>query len=222
METRERLLDAAGRVFCEKGVTNTSLNDIAEAAGVTRGAIYWHFKNKPDLIEALWRRTDMPVDDVFSNRCCMAGADPLGLIRQRAVDMLRHALSDADTRQVWDIIFHKSENVNDTQALKLRLLNSRDECADNVERVFQAAVSAGQLPAKLDIDTAVSGLFCYIEGLIYNSLIDPERVQLEHYAEQYIDIYLAGLQQDAATMRGRARNKVSRSDTCPAVKAAKA
>ena len=41
--TREALLDAAEHVFEQRGVARTSLNHIAEAAGLTRGAVYWHF-----------------------------------------------------------------------------------------------------------------------------------------------------------------------------------
>ncbi len=48
-ETRQQILDAAVREFSAHGVSRTSLTDIAIAAGVTRGAIYWHFKNKVDL-----------------------------------------------------------------------------------------------------------------------------------------------------------------------------
>src|ERR1700712_1304134 len=47
-ETRNSILDAAERVFFEKGVSRTTLADIALEAGVTRGAIYWHFANKGD------------------------------------------------------------------------------------------------------------------------------------------------------------------------------
>src|SRR5690606_10590111 len=53
METREQILDAAELVFHRKGVSCTSLNDIAAEAGVTRGAIYWHFKNKHDVFIAM-------------------------------------------------------------------------------------------------------------------------------------------------------------------------
>ena len=49
LETRHRILDVAERVFSERGVTRTSLADVAKAAGVTRGAIYWHFADKADL-----------------------------------------------------------------------------------------------------------------------------------------------------------------------------
>jgi TetR/AcrR family acrAB operon transcriptional repressor len=44
-ETRNAILDAAELVFQEHGVSHTSLAEIAAAAGVTRGAVYWHFAN---------------------------------------------------------------------------------------------------------------------------------------------------------------------------------
>lgn len=43
-ETRQHILDVALRLFSQQGVSSTSLGEIAKAAGVTRGAIYWHFK----------------------------------------------------------------------------------------------------------------------------------------------------------------------------------
>jgi AcrR family transcriptional regulator len=53
LETRQALLNAALRVFSEKGLEATRLEDIAERAEVTRGALYWHFKNKEDLLISL-------------------------------------------------------------------------------------------------------------------------------------------------------------------------
>ena len=50
--TRNALIDAAERLFDSRGVSRTSLQDIAQAAGATRGAIYWHFKDKADLFNA--------------------------------------------------------------------------------------------------------------------------------------------------------------------------
>ena len=55
-KTRELLIEAAENVFYDKGVSKASLSDIAESAGVTRGAIYWHFKNKHDVFEAMIER----------------------------------------------------------------------------------------------------------------------------------------------------------------------
>ena len=63
-ETRNRLLDTAEHVFNERGVSRTSLTEIAEAAGLTRGAIYWHFKNKLDLFNAMMERVTLPMEEV--------------------------------------------------------------------------------------------------------------------------------------------------------------
>ncbi len=51
--TRERILSAAMTVFAQKGWQKTSLDEVAAAAGMTKGAIYWHFRNKNDLFFAL-------------------------------------------------------------------------------------------------------------------------------------------------------------------------
>lgn len=56
-ETRQLILDVALRLFSQQGVSSTSLATIAKAAGVTRGAIYWHFKNKSDLFNEIWEQT---------------------------------------------------------------------------------------------------------------------------------------------------------------------
>ena len=52
-ETRAQIIEAAERAFYKRGVARTTLADIAELAGVTRGAIYWHFNNKAELVQAL-------------------------------------------------------------------------------------------------------------------------------------------------------------------------
>ena len=53
LETRNALLDAAELVFELRGVAGTALQEVAETAGVTRGAVYWHFRDKADLFNAM-------------------------------------------------------------------------------------------------------------------------------------------------------------------------
>lgn len=193
LETRERLLDAAGRVFGEKGVSHASLHDIANSAGVTRGAIYWHFKNKADLVDALLKRAKSPQEEAWGRCCDAAERDPLGFVRARAVDALRQGTTDENTRQVWDILFHKCEPVDDSEPIAVHKLASREGCAANIESFMKAAIDQGQLPSELDPRIATTGLFCYLDGLIYNWLTDPEAVPLDKLAERYVDIYIEGL-----------------------------
>ncbi len=54
LKTRQELIETAIAQFAQHGVSKTTLNDIADAANVTRGAIYWHFENKTQLFNEMW------------------------------------------------------------------------------------------------------------------------------------------------------------------------
>src|SRR5258705_10562333 len=105
-ETRMRILDAAEGVFHEKGVANASLEDIAAAAQVTRGAIYWHFKDKAELFDAMMQRVALPVDEMLERAAGCAINEPLALLRRAALYVLLstprapggHLISDMPTR----------------------------------------------------------------------------------------------------------------------------
>ena len=81
--TRNGLIDAAELVFREKGVSRASLSDIAQAAGATRGAIYWHFKDKVDLFGAMMDRVTLPLEQGFASFEDSACTDPVQRLRAR-------------------------------------------------------------------------------------------------------------------------------------------
>ena len=62
-KTRQAILDAALDVFYAKGYSAATLNDVAKKAGVTRGAVYWHFKDKADLLLVLYNEFDVEMED---------------------------------------------------------------------------------------------------------------------------------------------------------------
>ncbi|MGF6839813.1 TetR/AcrR family acrAB operon transcriptional repressor [Paraburkholderia youngii] len=92
LATRERLLDSAECLFFERGVASTTLEDIARASGMTRGAIYGHFTNKWSLVSALFERSELPLDafTVCGAEAAIATIDALRVeLERRLVDVLR-------------------------------------------------------------------------------------------------------------------------------------
>ena len=59
--TRRALVDAARALFAERGYASTSIDDVADAARVTKGAVYHHFKGKTDLFEAVCERVEVDI-----------------------------------------------------------------------------------------------------------------------------------------------------------------
>ena len=88
-QTRHALLDAAELVFEQRGVAGTSLQEVAEAAGVTRGAVYWHFRDKADLYNAMMDRAVLPFEQQWLEPAADDAADPMRRLRELLLDILR-------------------------------------------------------------------------------------------------------------------------------------
>jgi TetR/AcrR family acrAB operon transcriptional repressor len=192
-ETRNRILDFAEHVFSEKGVSRTSLDDLAKAAGVTRGAIYWHFRNKSDLFEAMMARVTLPMEEMARHAGDASVSDPLGYVRSCALNVLERLAADPQCQRVFDIVCHKCEYVDEMAQQKARHLECRSECLSEMESGFSNAIRKGQLPAGVNARRAAITLHAMIDGLIANWVLDPHYHPLADDAEHIVDGYLTGL-----------------------------
>lgn len=185
LETRNRILDAAEQVFYDKGVSRTSLADIAAHAGVTRGAIYWHFANKGDLFTAMFDRVLLPLEELMEG--VEDAADPLARLKQALKWCLRGATSDPKRRRVFDILFLKCEFVDEMGPVKARHQTNMEEGVGKLERDLRLAVAKGQLPADLDSRRAALYLHAFVGGFLRDSLMLRPSTDLAAHIEPFID-----------------------------------
>lgn len=191
--TREQLLDAAERVFRERGVAGSSLAEVASAAGVTRGAVYWHFRDKSDLCAAMCERGTLPLETMLAAAGTAAHADPLGALRELAVMALTRLACDARSQAVFDVMYHNSEKAAGLAPIAERRQRERRECLVHVEHVLLQAVAKGQLPGDTDTALATQALHAYIGGVMREWVADPAAFDLATSAPVLIDTFLAGL-----------------------------
>lgn len=193
LATRDRLLDAAECVFAEKGVSRTSLTDIATAAGVSRGAIYWHFKNKADLFNAMMERTTMPMEDALHQIGHDTGQDPLDELRRAILDAMKKIATDERTRRVFEVATLKVEYVDELLAVQERHQRVQAEVLQQTE--YSISEGAMRRSVILNVTPAVAarGFNALVVGLIHNWLLAPQSGQLVTVAETAIDVYLLGL-----------------------------
>jgi TetR/AcrR family acrAB operon transcriptional repressor len=202
LETRNQILDAAERVFAAQGVSQTSLADIASAAGVTRGAIYWHFKNKVDLFSAMVERVVLPMESMLAAASDNGGHnDPLGSLRSVCIDILRDTVHCQRRRCVLDVMFNKCEYTAEMGAVLQRKRESLQEGSAHVQRVLSEAVALGQLPADLDVMRADIMLYGMLRGLLGHWLFHPELFDLDAEAEKLVDGYFDMLRFSTALRR---------------------
>ncbi|MCO5110140.1 MAG: TetR family transcriptional regulator [Burkholderiaceae bacterium] len=191
--TRSGLLDAAEQLFEARGVSRTSLNDIAVAAGATRGAIYWHFKDKADLFNAMMERATLPMEQLLTGTAPDAPPATVAQVGEAMLEALHRIATDASLRRVMQIAIHRVEYVEELGAVQARHLQMHRQWLARNRSALERAFAERPWPAAVPPDMAALGLQVLVEGLLQSWLLDPQAYDLVQAARASIGTYLRGL-----------------------------
>ena len=187
LETRSKILEAAEQAFYERGVARTTLADIATLAGVTRGAIYWHFSNKAELVQAMLDSLHEPLDELAKASENQNEIDPLGCTRQLLIHLFRQVAIDPKTRRINEILFHKCEFTDEMCDFRAQRQVAMVDCNSRIELALSNAIHRQQLPDNLDARRAAICLHAYIDGILGQWLLVPDSFDLFKDAESWVD-----------------------------------
>lgn len=191
--TRNSLIDAAERVFGEKGVSRASLSDIAQAAGATRGAIYWHFKDKVDLFGAMMDRVTLPLEQGFGEFESSTCPDPVQRLRAVMALVLRSVASDERTRRVFEVALYKVEYVSEMVGVRDRHLAASEAFTRQLARDFELAAEVQRVVLPMTPMEAATGLHALFDGLIRNWILGEGGFDLVRVGGVGTDAFLVGL-----------------------------
>jgi TetR/AcrR family acrAB operon transcriptional repressor len=190
--TRQDILTAARKVFARQGVTRTTLEEIAAAAGVTRGAIYWHFTDKTELFFAMREQVAVPMIDQIDLALLPAdGADPLAGVERFLRGILESLESDAAARQTFQIMGFKCEYVGE---LERELDLQRLRCSELVSKLAEAygrASRSRKLRAGLSPPIAALETCTFLVGLVRLWLLDARGSLVRPGARKLIAAHVA-------------------------------
>jgi TetR/AcrR family acrAB operon transcriptional repressor len=185
--TRQGILAAARRVFARQGVTRTTFAEIAAAAGVTRGAIYWHFADKTELFFAMREQVAVPMIDQIDLALLSAdGSDPLAGVERFLRGILEALEGDAAARQTFQIMGFKCEYVGE---LERELALQRLRCSELLSKLTQTygrARRAGQLRIGLPPPMAALETCSFVMGFTRLWLLDTKGSLVRRAARRLI------------------------------------
>jgi TetR/AcrR family transcriptional regulator, acrAB operon repressor len=190
-QTRRQILGAARGVFARQGVTRTTLEQIAQAAGVTRGAIYWHFADKTALFYAMREQVSLPMIDRTGFAWFPAdSADPLASIERFVLEVLKMLETDGATRQTFQIMGFKCEYVGELER-ELDLHNNRcTELYAKLTQVYRRAERARQLRPGLRPAAAALATCSFLIGLVRLWLMDRNGKMVRSKARAVVKAHL--------------------------------
>ncbi len=191
LATRAALLDAAECVFQQRGVSRTSLADIAQAAGVTRGALYWHFKDKAALFNAMMDRVTLPLGAELEGLLEQRD-DPLQALCQHLDEALYQIVHDEQTRRVLRIAMQKVEHAEELGPVIDRHIQMHRLNTERERQVFERAAALRQCVLPAPAAQLAHGFYAMVHGLIYSWLLD-EGFDLQATAAVSVQAFLRGI-----------------------------
>lgn len=192
-KTRIAILLAAETLFLEKGVGHTTLDQIAKAADVTRGAVYWHFQNKAHLFHEMLNQIRLPPEQMAELLSSDNHRAPLSTLRDICVDAVINLATDPQRRRILTILLLRCEFTDDLREAEERHNSFIRQFIDLCEALFQRAADQGQLHDGISPRLAARTLHGLVIGLFGDYLRDPVLFDPLKDAAAMVDTLFRGL-----------------------------
>lgn len=194
-DTRRQILDAAARVFAHRGYAAASVQEIVDAAQVSKPALYYHFGDKAGLYQAL-------VDEAHDARYerVRSGAARGHDLRSRLVEALGALFDFVHARQeLVRIAFATTLAAPGELPEALCRAGKCQRSVDFVESLMKAGQAEGVLDSRFDSRELAYALYGQVNFLIVSQLLMPRSALNRQTAERIVDLFLSG----AGARRGR-------------------
>ena len=172
-ETRRNLLETALRLFGENGLHKTTLAQIASAAGVTRGAIYWHFKDKVEMLDALFNEEFGPLYADFERQAEGLSDKPLQAIEWVALQFFREMINNPRMKQVLSLF----QQLSGDEDFARHCRRSEKEDREQLMGLFRRAEALGLLREGVTVELGVFTFCAFMEGVVTNWLNGTGAIQ---------------------------------------------
>lgn len=192
--TRESILDAAEHVFASLGLAGATLHDIALAAGVTRGAIYWHFQDKAAVVEAfMGERASLPLDVGRYPAEPGSPPDPLEALHAYVLAALRRTSNDERLQRICHIAMSNVALGGHGEAVQRRWHEILRDWLAYAQVRLTLAGEAGLLAPGVAPGAMALTIWAMVDGLVRTWMLMERRFDLVAQGESTLDAYIAGL-----------------------------
>lgn len=191
LKTRDRILETAIRLFYRNGVSATTLDNIAESAGLTRGAIYWHFKNKLDLITAIHDQLHLSITETMLETLKNPALPPLARIRTAGHEFLDSIEAGTQRRMVLATFLLRCDYSGEMHSFLESQRIARYEGLKMFMACFAEAQEAGEIAADANPEMLAEALFCLLVGILHEDIRGRDFTAMER--KTFFDYGFSGL-----------------------------
>jgi AcrR family transcriptional regulator len=190
-ERTQQILDAAIRVFSRLGFHNASMDDIVAESGLSKGALYWYFKSKDDIIIAI-------LDAIFARELAGARAlpDAPGTAQERLLQFIRLTVDEIQGMKVLLPIAYEFYSLAfRNKAVQKTLSNYFASYLSALVPLIEQGIARGEFRA-VDPEQTAFAIGAVIEGTLLLWVLAPNVTDLGEQTEAGLQLLLAGIAAD--------------------------
>jgi len=191
--TRATLMKTALSVFSVKGYAAATLEDVAKAAKVTRGAIYWHFKSKAELYNILVLEFSERGAAVVQ-QAVAEGGTLIEILRRVFIRQCALIEEDKEARAVMELALFKTGLEPELQPGRKKQLEAGNALVSGLTDAMQQGIAQGVLRKDIDPADMARAFLALENGAIQMWLVSPRSFSLKASAESFAKILVSGLQ----------------------------
>ena len=193
-KTRLKIIEAALTLFSRNGYSNTTLAMIGTEAGYSRGPIYWHFKNKEDLFQAVLAYSQEPLEQLVA-QACNGELLPLATIERFVTRWFDLLVEDAWFRQSFEILLNKTEMTEAVSATLKRERKLTRSMISTLQELLLAAQEEGAIPQSQPAEQLALMVYTQLMGITQSWLFAPRLFNLGKQRGFFAERLLVALQQ---------------------------
>lgn len=191
-ETRQQIIDAARLVFHQLGVSHSSLDRVAQVAGLTRGAIYWHFKDKAELFLAVRANVLYPVfeeiDSIVGSDTYLDPLDGIEAALRRFFQILDEC---PGVKMLLETIVNRCERVAEFAGVQSEIDRPTAEFLAKLESAYREATALGTLRPGLDPWLIARDTWAFTYGLMYRLLAGNADRGFRNHVPEMIALHMS-------------------------------
>lgn len=184
-KTRLKIIEAALTLFSRNGYSNTTLAMIGAEAGFSRGPIYWHFKNKDDLYQAVLAYSQEPLERLIEQAGQSVDA-PLDAVERFASNWMELLVGDAWFRQSFEILLNKTELTDAVASVLDRERVLTETVIATLTDLFNFAQQQRLVSARLDSRQLSLSTYAYLMGITQSWLFAPQLFDLNNERQFFL------------------------------------
>jgi TetR/AcrR family acrAB operon transcriptional repressor len=192
-QTRRAIMTAALQTFDRVGISRTTMEHVAKAAGVTRGAIYWHFNDKQAVLRAIRDEVSLPlVDRADFTLLHDRAADPLDRVQRFLIDVITAVDRDPHTRLACSVMSFKCEYVGELEPELAEYARKVEHARKSLLVAYSEARKQKKLRAGLTPQMAALETTVFLAGLMRLALLDEKPMHVRKHARALIAAHVEG------------------------------